>query len=133
MRSLKNASSVLTALAVGVATGVLIERNNAHGLCGVCHNSHVELLQRQSVSGLRHLTCIGCLNRELELVADDFYAETRLSPTKAQDPLEAIERACTGIAASWCPVHDDCACPAPEDAKDDHSCPLHSPTSTHTD
>lgn len=45
---------------------------------------------------------------------------------------------CTGVAASWCPVHGDCTCPEPETPTasksfDDPSCPLHSSSSSHAD
>lgn len=39
-------------------------------------------------------------------------------------------RECTGIAATWCPVHGDCACDHQVPA-DDPLCPLHGPTSDH--
>lgn len=43
-------------------------------------------------------------------------------------------RRCTGIAARWCPVHGDCACPGGDDANlDDHNCPLHSELSNHAE
>lgn len=38
---------------------------------------------------------------------------------------------CTEVSANWCPNCGDCTCPAPEDAKDDPGCPLHSPNGTH--
>lgn len=38
---------------------------------------------------------------------------------------------CTGLAASWCPVHGDCACPEPDTSLDADACPLHSPRSAH--
>ncbi len=37
---------------------------------------------------------------------------------------------CTGVSASWCPVHGDCACKNANDKNDD-DCPLHSRQSTH--
>lgn len=48
------------------------------------------------------------------------------------------QAACTGIGASWCPVHGDCTCPRNDDGEaldglDDPSCPLHSLTSRHGD
>lgn len=56
----------------------------------------------------------------------------------------APDSACTGLAASWCPVCGDCTCPEPcaegeneapttylEDAP--VSCPLHGSTSRHAD
>lgn len=41
--------------------------------------------------------------------------------------------ACTGIAASWCPIHGNCSCPAPEKALDDPDCPLHASDSLHAE
>lgn len=41
---------------------------------------------------------------------------------------------CTGIAATWCPVHGDCKCPAAENGErdlDSEDCPLHCSRSTH--
>jgi predicted RNA-binding Zn-ribbon protein involved in translation (DUF1610 family) len=41
---------------------------------------------------------------------------------------------CTGVAASWCPVCGDCACPRQTTGERDGesaSCPLHGPDSTH--
>jgi hypothetical protein len=53
---------------------------------------------------------------------------------------------CTGISASYCPVHGDCTCPRHkirdwddidlhpelvESGGEDPDCPLHSPASTH--
>lgn len=43
---------------------------------------------------------------------------------------------CTGITASWCPVHGDCTCPrkiAWEREEEDPRCPLHSLSSDHAD
>jgi hypothetical protein len=37
---------------------------------------------------------------------------------------------CTGISASWCPIHGDCTCRDECDRNDD-DCPLHSAASTH--
>ncbi len=49
---------------------------------------------------------------------------------------------CTGISASWCPIHGDCACPrnssgetisddGEDFAKNSERCPLHAPWSDH--
>ena len=38
---------------------------------------------------------------------------------------------CTGIGASWCPIHGDCDCPEREVALDSATCPLHQAASTH--
>lgn len=48
---------------------------------------------------------------------------------------------CTGLAATWCPVHGDCLCPprpagegAPgERSLEDPMCPLHGDASTHAE
>lgn len=45
---------------------------------------------------------------------------------------------CTGVAASWCPIHGDCTCPDradPTEGRDMNSetCPLHSSDSTHAE
>jgi hypothetical protein len=57
---------------------------------------------------------------------------------------------CTGLAATWCPIHGDCTChihnEIPQDESqgavsqrnwdsdmDDPNCPLHSPTSDHAE
>lgn len=54
---------------------------------------------------------------QLRQMADDIESQNR--------------RECTGLAASWCPIHGDCACPERENALDDWNCPLHSPVSAH--
>lgn len=42
---------------------------------------------------------------------------------------------CTGIPATWCPVHGDCTCPRREDGEVEFSglkgCPLHDVSSDH--
>lgn len=45
---------------------------------------------------------------------------------------------CTGIAASWCPVHGDCTCPdindeTLDDVTEDSHCPLHAASSNHAE
>lgn len=45
---------------------------------------------------------------------------------------------CTGLAASWCPIHGDCTCPNRAGIEgsptlNDPNCPLHSPMSTHAE
>lgn len=46
---------------------------------------------------------------------------------------------CTGVAASWCPIHGTCTCPRDELDKpwpgglNDPNCPLHSPGSNHAE
>lgn len=56
----------------------------------------------------------------------------------ALDLLRQEPSRCTGLAATWCPVHGDCTCPSyglggdPEERDlDDPTCPLHSASSTH--
>jgi hypothetical protein len=38
---------------------------------------------------------------------------------------------CTGLTASWCPIHGDCVCPDGWDGMDDPACPLHAVSSNH--
>ena len=51
---------------------------------------------------------------------------------------------CTGVTASWCPIHGDCTCPrhplhgytvdshdSLEPGMNDPACPLHAPDSEH--
>lgn len=42
-----------------------------------------------------------------------------------------VPNGCTGTSASWCPVHGDCTCPEPNEAKNDPGCPLHADQSAH--
>lgn len=37
---------------------------------------------------------------------------------------------CTGVAASWCPIHGDCTCDM-DSERDSDDCPLHGKESTH--
>lgn len=59
------------------------------------------------------------------------------SPGALRRRADEIEsRICTGIAASWCPVHGDCTCPRadggePLDGLDANGCPLHDFASSH--
>lgn len=39
---------------------------------------------------------------------------------------------CTGVAASWCPIHGACSCRSSAHLDDDR-CPLHGPTSSHAE
>lgn len=66
-----------------------------------------------------------------------------LRPTPTQGDAEE-ERVCTGLSASWCPIHGDCSCapnPAIADPErawqdrhmDDPGCPLHAPRSSHAE
>lgn len=57
---------------------------------------------------------------------------------KTLDELRALadrieSRECTGLSASWCPVHGDCTCPEPLEALDADACPLHSDASSHAE
>lgn len=48
------------------------------------------------------------------------------------DEIEAREaRECTGLSATWCPIHGDCECPEPAEGLDDPWCPLHGSRSLH--
>jgi len=68
-------------------------------------------------------------------------AEARIAALRAEaDRLESIS--CTGLTATWCPVHGDCTCPPVFYADDDEPqgrtlndplCPLHSTTSSHAE
>lgn len=51
------------------------------------------------------------------------------------DAVLAAGQVCTGLTASWCPVHGDCSCPDRETVGDldSESCPLHSSASTHAE
>lgn len=43
---------------------------------------------------------------------------------------------CTGVAATWCPIHGTCNCPRGDDGQptyDDPNCPLHAKTSNHAE
>lgn len=61
-----------------------------------------------------------------------------LTPDELRALADRIESAeCTGLAASWCPVHGDCTCPRYEDSSfvdgnlDSPRCPLHGTDSAH--
>lgn len=41
---------------------------------------------------------------------------------------EQVNASCTGLGASWCPVHGDCTCPEPSMERDHPTCPLHGVT-----
>ena len=50
--------------------------------------------------------------------------------------MAAITACCTGVAASWCPVHGDCTCPRTETGERESeslTCPLHAPNSLHAE
>jgi hypothetical protein len=38
---------------------------------------------------------------------------------------------CTGVSASWCPIHGDCICDREAGEMNNEGCPLHSRASTH--
>lgn len=38
---------------------------------------------------------------------------------------------CTGVSASWCPIHGDCVCDRENDEMNSEECPLHSRNSSH--
>ena len=40
---------------------------------------------------------------------------------------------CTGVSASWCPIHGDCNCDREAGEMNSEECPLHSRTSTHAE
>lgn len=52
---------------------------------------------------------------------------------RAMRPADPEPVECTGVAASWCPVHGDCTCPRDRDGfrEETSTCPLHNETSTH--
>lgn len=50
----------------------------------------------------------------------------RMVKTKKDVPPEQ----CTGLGASWCPIHGDCSCDR-EESMDSWDCPLHGLDSTH--
>lgn len=60
-----------------------------------------------------------------------------MAPDELRALADRIESArCTGIAASWCPIHGDCLCPRNEDGEPESDlnydgCPLHAPSSSH--
>lgn len=52
-----------------------------------------------------------------------------LKPCNCRPLLQAP--ACTGVSASWCPVHGDCVCDRENDELNNIDCPLHSRQSSH--
>lgn len=63
---------------------------------------------------------------------------TRCLYCAAKLPASAPGAGCTGIAASWCPVHGNCSCPRDEEGarmgdRSARDCPLHGDASTHAD
>jgi hypothetical protein len=67
--------------------------------------------------------------------------ETRVAALRAEaDRLESTS--CTGLTATWCPVHGDCRCPHVYYADGDEpqgrtlndpACPLHAVSSSHAE
>ncbi len=59
------------------------------------------------------------------------------TPALLRDLADRIEaRRCTGITATWCPVHGDCTCSLddsfdPVPTLNDDGCPLHDSASAH--
>jgi hypothetical protein len=61
-------------------------------------------------------------------------AHTR--PMTDEERARAAREACTGVSASWCPVHGDCSCPrldTGEREEEAQDCPLHGEKSAHGD
>lgn len=66
-----------------------------------------------------------------------------VNPRLAQDLRDRCDRygfaeleRCTGLAATWCPVHGDCLCESQENGErslNDAECPLHSRHSDHAE
>jgi hypothetical protein len=63
-----------------------------------------------------------------------------LTPAELRALADRIEsEECTGIAASWCPIHGDCTCPKDDDERriDDDwrgsRCALHGAASSHAE
>lgn len=72
--------------------------------------------------------------------ARDHEKRYKLCDDKSTEILEQIEAAintlplCTGVSASWCPIHGDCSCvEGSENYHNDDNCPLHSGSSNHAD
>lgn len=56
-------------------------------------------------------------------------------PCNCRKALELAEK-CTGVAASWCPIHGDCGCERWDDGErkeDSADCQLHGPESDHAE
>lgn len=74
---------------------------------------------------------------ELEAVAIE---QARNWNTATPDELRRIadvieSRECTGVTATWCPIHGDCTCPPDPDERylNDDGCPLHDSASSHAE
>lgn len=62
--------------------------------------------------------------------------QAQLSPDELRSLADRLEASqCSGLAASWCPVHGDCTCPTRdadgERSLDGAGCCLHAPSSGH--
>lgn len=57
-------------------------------------------------------------------------------PDRLRRLADVIEsRECTGVSATWCPVHGDCTCPPDPDPRylNADRCPLHDSASSHAE
>ena len=66
------------------------------------------------------------------------FADQLAAALDAQDAAAPELPECTGVTASWCPVHGDCVCARSEsgawvDGQCDPGCPLHAPASDHAE
>lgn len=58
------------------------------------------------------------------------------TPAELRRLADVIEsQHCTGVTATWCPVHGDCACPPDPDIRylNADGCPLHDSASSHAE
>lgn len=113
----------------------LLRECNAVCLCECPESEHEADESGESCGNDEH-ECIRVAPAVLEIVQRYRGAlSNALKPAPA--PSEAVREGCTGIAASWCPVHGDCNCPRRKDGswayRSHKSCPLHSDESTHAD
>ena len=72
--------------------------------------------------------------------ARDQERRSKVCHDKSTELFEQIEAAintlplCTGVSASWCPIHGDCSCVEGSDNfHNDDDCPLHSAASNHAE
>lgn len=82
-------------------------------------------------------------HRKDQTVTTDIWPEARAAMLRAEaDQLESTH--CTGLTATWCPIHGDCLCGERDvigrrhrgdgfHDMDDPRCPLHAPTSSHAE
>lgn len=86
--------------------------------CGGCGRQATPLLDDTSIPGkiLEHHLCVNCGWSKLD---------------------DRVDVTCTGLAATWCPIHGDCSCPRDDIGQIDFSgldgCLLHDVSSTHCD